>query len=192
MLMKRIKRKIWFLITQTIYKIGFHEIGKKSLIYRPLQLDKTKSISIGNNVFVAEGAWLMGGGKKVITLRIGDRTTIGHFSHIIGLSSLTIEKDVLIADRVFISDNTHNYEKFNLPILYQGVSILSPVVIGEGSWICENVCICGASIGKHCVIGANSVVTRNIPDYCVAVGSPAKVIKKYDFESNEWKQLCDM
>ena len=189
---KRIKRKIWLLITQTVYKINFYKIGKKSLIYKPLQLDKTKSISIGNNVFVAEGAWLMGGSENAITLRIGDRTTIGHFSHIIGMSSLTLERDVLVADKVFISDSTHNYKDFNLPILYQGVSILSPVVIGEGSWICENVCICGASIGKHCVIGANSVVTQDIPDYCVAVGSPAKVIKKYDFESNEWKQMSDI
>ena len=190
--MKRIRIKIWLLIMRTVYKFAFHEIGKKSLIYRPLQLDKTKSISIGNNVFVAEGAWLMGGDENVITLRIEDGTAIGHFSHIIGLSSLTIEKNVLIADKVFVSDSTHNYEDINSPILYQGVRSLSPVVIGEGSWICENVCICGASIGKHCVIGANSVVTHDIPDYCIAVGSPAKIIKKYDFELNEWKQICDI
>ena len=66
----------------------------------------------------------------------------------------------------------------NTPIKEQDISIVSPVVIGEGSWLGENVCVCGASIGKHCVIGANSVVTNDIPDYCVAVGAPARVIKK--------------
>ena len=66
---------------------------------------------------------------------------------------------------------------------------MSEVTIGEDSWIGENVCICGASIGKHCVIGANSVVTKDIPDYCVAAGIPAKVIKKYNFEKNSWDRI---
>lgn len=59
------------------------------------------------------------------------------------------------------------------------ISLLSKLFcIGEGSWIGENVCVCGANIGKHCVIGANSVVTKDIPDYSVAVGCPARIIKK--------------
>ena len=48
------------------------------------------------------------------------------------------------------------------------------------------MCVIGAKIGKHCVIGANSVVTKDIPDYCIAVGIPAKVIKRYDFEKKQW------
>ena len=59
-------------------------------------------------------------------------------------------------------------------------------MIGDDSWIGENVCIIGASIGRHCVIGANAVVTKEIPDYCVAVGNPARVIKRYDFEQKDW------
>ena len=70
--------------------------------------------------------------------------------------------------------------------MFQGVTQKRDVVIGNGSWIGEHVCIIGASIGRHCVIGANSVVTRDIPDYSVAVGSPAIVIKKYDFKLNKW------
>jgi acetyltransferase-like isoleucine patch superfamily enzyme len=64
-------------------------------------------------------------------------------------------------------------------------------VIGEGSWLGENVCVIGASIGKHCVIGANSVVTKDIPDYSVAVGIPAKVIKKYNFNKCEWEKIIN-
>ena len=63
---------------------------------------------------------------------------------------------------------------------------LRSVSIGDGSWIGENVCILGANIGKHSVIGANSVVLQDIPDYCVAVGSPARVVRKYDFETKKW------
>ena len=60
------------------------------------------------------------------------------------------------------------------------------VIIGDGTWLGENVCVIGAKIGKNCVIGANSVVTKDIPDYCVAVGVPAKIIKRYCFENNKW------
>ena len=71
----------------------------------------------------------------------------------------------------------------------QAVSFLKSVHIGEGSWLGENVCVCGASIGKHCVIGANSVVINDIPDYCVAAGSPAKIVKKYDFDKKQWVRI---
>ena len=63
---------------------------------------------------------------------------------------------------------------------------LNEVLIGEGSWIGENVCIIGAFVGKNSIVGANSVVTNNIPDYCVAVGAPARVIKRYDHKDNQW------
>ena len=81
----------------------------------------------------------------------------------------------------------HEYKNINLPAKNQGIRIVKKVIIGEGSWLGENVCVCGASIGKHCVIGANSVVTTDIPDYSVAVGSPAKVVKQFDFGEGIWK-----
>ena len=90
---------------------------------------------------------------------------------------VVIENDVLLADKVFISDCNHEYKDLDTPIQNQGIRFVKPVRIGEGSWVGDNVCVCGASIGKHCVIGANSVVTNDIPDYSVAVGNPAKVIK---------------
>lgn len=187
--MKRYKRKWWHFVTQTIYKYLFQSIGKRTVLYKPLQLDEVKSLSIGKEVYIAEGAWLMGNSEVSHTCRILDNTTIGHFAHIIARHSVTIEDNVLIADKVFISDCTHNYEDISIPVIKQGIKSLSPVVIGEGSWLGENVCVCGASIGKHCVIGANSVVTTDIPEYCVAVGSPAKVVKKYDCVQKEWVKV---
>lgn len=59
--------------------------------------------------------------------------------------------------------------------------------VGDDTWIGTNVVIAGnIHVGKHCVIGANSVVTKDIPDYSVAAGIPAKVIKRYDFDKGEW------
>ena len=74
-------------------------------------------------------------------------------------------------------------------ILLDIIKFKSKVFIGDNSWIGENVSIIGASIGKNCIIGANSVVTNNIPDYSIAVGSQAKIIKKYNFNTNKWIKL---
>lgn len=187
--MNRLKRKWWYIVTQVFYKLKFGKIGKGSIVFAPLQIDEMNSIALGEKVYIAQGAWLMGNADEKETITIGNGTTIGHFSHIIGRHSITIEQDVLIADKVFISDCTHNYEDVNIPVSLQGIKCISPVRIGNGSWIGENVCICGASVGKHCVIGANSVVNKDIPDYCVAVGIPAKVVKKYDFKAQDWVKV---
>ena len=75
------------------------------------------------------------------------------------------------------------------PIIKQGVIQKNDVVIGSGSWIGENVSIIGASIGRNCVVGANSVVTKDIPDFSVAAGVPARIIKKFDFKTCRWVSL---
>jgi acetyltransferase-like isoleucine patch superfamily enzyme len=120
---------------------------------------------------------------------IGDGSCIGNFNHIYATKSIVIGKNVLTADKVYISDNLHGYEDISLPILHQPIKQIGTVIIGDGSWLGENVCVIGAKIGVNCVIGANSVVTKDIPDYCVAVGSPAKIIKRYCFEKQEWLKV---
>lgn len=170
------------------YKWVFRKFDNSALLIKPLKIDNPKSISVGRKTYIGHCAWLMGSpsGDKT-TLAIGDHVQIGHFSHIVALDSVKLENSVLLADKVFISDCTHRYEDIQVPVLEQGVKTLKPVTIGEGSWLGENACVCGVSIGKHCVIGANSVVTKDIPDYCVAVGSPAKVIKRYNFDTGMWE-----
>lgn len=185
--MNRVVLKYWYIITQCIYKRKFKTIGKGSVVYKPLQFNSVHSISLGSNVYIAEGSWLIGNDEKDITLTIADGTTIGHFVHIVARESVEIQEKVLIADKVFITDSSHGYEDISKPVLEQDNILLRTVTIGEGSWLGDNVSVCGANIGKHCVIGANSVVVKDIPDYCVAVGNPARVIKKYNFESQKWE-----
>ena len=78
----------------------------------------------------------------------------------------------------FVSPICH-YEDIETPIIEQSIGSKGNVIIGEGSWLGNNVAVISCKIGKHCVIGANSVVTHDIPDYSVAVGCPARVIKRY-------------
>jgi acetyltransferase-like isoleucine patch superfamily enzyme len=73
-------------------------------------------------------------------------------------------------------------------VIDQSVVQVAEVTIGDGAWLGENVCIVGASVGRNCVIGANAVVTKNIPDHCIATGIPAKIIKRYNFELNDWQK----
>ena len=101
---------------------------------------------------------------------------------------MIIEDKVLIAPDVFITDHNHEYTSPFKAICDQGQREKNNVIeIGKGSWIGTKVTIVGdIKIGKNCVIGANSVITKSIPDYCVAAGCPAKIIKKYDAQKNEW------
>ena len=177
-----------------LYRFSFRHYGKKSLILCPLQIDGKKNISIGNHVVVGEQSWLAAmplTGNAQPQLTIGSHCVLGHFNHIYATSQIIFEESVLTADKVYISDNLHTYSDVSQPIINQPIRQLKPVRIGEGSWIGENVSIIGASVGKHCVIGANAVVTHDIPDYSVAVGIPARVIKRYDAQTQKWIKVED-
>lgn len=174
------------------YPSSFRHFGKKSLILCPLQIDGKKNISVGDHVVVGEQSWLAAmplTNNEHPQLVIGNKCVLGHLNHIYATSEIIFEDSVLTADKVYVSDNLHSYVDLSKPIIEQPIKQLKKVRIGEGSWIGENVCIIGASIGKHCTIGANSVVTHDIPDYCVAVGAPARVIKRYNKKTQMWEKV---
>ncbi len=122
-------------------------------------------------------------------LVIRDRTSFGRSCFITVASSVTIGAAVIFSDRVYISDTQHRYDSPHIPILYQGVTKGGHAEIGDHSWIGIGACIINCTIGRHCVIGANSVVTADIPSYTVAAGVPAKPIKRFDFDAGEWKRI---
>ncbi|MCK5642230.1 MAG: acyltransferase [Gammaproteobacteria bacterium] len=183
----RIHKRIW----RMLFHSNFKRIGTSSSIVFPLKIQNAKYIEIGNHVHIHHKAWLVALKRDDIipSFIIDDYTTIGHFVTISCLRDIHIGQNVLISDRVFISDNNHGYEDITLPIQSQPTIFKSSVYIGNNSWIGQNVTIIGAKIGKHCVIGANSVVSKDIPDYCVAAGSPARVKKRFKFETNEWQRV---
>lgn len=179
------------LIIRFYNKYRFGHFGHRSSIKSSLRIDCPKNIYVGNDVCVGYKSWLASVPltSEKSELIIEEGCVLGNFNHIYATSSIIIHKHVLTADKVYISDNLHGYEDVNIPIMHQPIIQKRTVEIGENSWLGENVCILGANIGKHCVIGANSVVTSDIPDYSVAVGAPAKVIKKYDFLLNKWIKI---
>ena len=189
MINSKIVNYLYRRLFRLIYKKKFKNLGNKVSILFPLNINGFCNISIGNNVTVSYKTWLAAlplTKANTCELKIGSGTCIGNFNHIYATNSIVIGENVLTADKVYISDNLHSYEDVNSPIIHQPIKQISKVIIGDGTWLGENVCVIGAKIGKNCVIGANSVVTKDIPDYCVAVGIPAKVIKQYCFETNKW------
>lgn len=176
------------IIKALYYKVLFKTFGWRSIMDSPLKINGANRISIGNRCSIMYKTWLAAvplTGEDC-QLIIEDGCCIGHFNHIYATGMIVLHKNVLTADKVYISDNLHNYKDVNVPVMYQPVNQKKHVEIGEGSWLGENVCVLGACVGRHCVIGANSVVTHDIPDYTVAVGIPAKVIKRYNFEQYKW------
>jgi acetyltransferase-like isoleucine patch superfamily enzyme len=134
---------------------------------------------IGPDISLSAG---MVPGQQCITnpvVTIGDRCLIGRGSGIVGHFSIEIGNDVWTGHNVYITDQNHGYEDVTRPISQQSQPERA-VKIGDGSWLgYGSVVLPGVTIGEHCVIGANSVVTHDVPSFSVAVGVPARVIKQY-------------
>ena len=175
-LFHRIKNKIYSSIALSTIK----NKGKNCKVGRNLRIYNPDFIKLKNKVSIGNFAWLNVKPKdnSEYSLIIGENVYIGSNVQINAWESVIIDDDCLISDRVYISDANHNSSELNLPIKEQGDSFIKAVFIGSGSWIGINVCILpGVNIGKGVIVGANSVVSKDIPDYAVVGGVPAKIIK---------------
>ncbi|EHQ25711.1 acyltransferase [Mucilaginibacter paludis] len=177
------KPRLWVKMFINPFK---HKRGKKSLIRHRTRLDvfPYNRFELGEKSVIEDFSTINNGVGDVL---IGDRTIIGISNVIIG--PVTIGNDVMFAQNIIVSGLNHGYEDVTLPPSIQKVNT-SPIIIGDNVWIGGNsVITAGVTLGKHVVIGGGSVVTKNIPDYSVAVGNPAKVVKKYNFSSNTWDRV---
>ncbi len=122
-------------------------------------------------------------------LRIGAGCFISNFTHISCARRITIGNQVMIADGCFISDNQHSYRETDRPIKTQPLTLTGEIHIGNGAWLGAGACVCGqVRIGQNCVVGANAVVTHDLPDFCLAVGAPARIIKRFDPATGDWRR----
>jgi serine acetyltransferase len=160
----------------------FSAWGKRSRLGLGARLVRPDLVQVGNRVVLCEGIWLNAKddrGDKKPTLVIGDGTYIGRYGQINAWRNVVIGKDVLIADQVFISDADHNFGDLSRAIGRQGDSFKGAVVLKDGCWIGIGVAILpGVTIGRNAIVGANSVVTSDVPDFAVVGGVPAKLIRQ--------------
>lgn len=180
------------LVLSLIYTKVFYSNAR--LIRLPFDIRNRKYINIGKNLTTGVGCRFEAYPKhrNSITLTFGKNIEINDYVHISAGEKIYIGDNVLIASRVFISDINHGkYSGLDqdTPMSKPNERKLttSPIIINENVWIGEGVCILpGVRIGKGCIIGALSVVTKDIPDFSIAVGIPAKIIKFYDSNLNRW------
>lgn len=156
-----------------------------SIIEYPLTVVRPEQVRIGRGARISwftELRVLAAGTDEDAELKIiiGDDVYLGNHVCIIAAARVTIGKNTLVADRVRILATGAAGDEG---------SATGDIAIGEDCWIGENVTIrSGVTIGRHCVVGANAVLERDLPDYTVAVGAPARIIKRYDPETHRWEQ----
>ena len=195
-----IKFKAWWRIRKmkfytALLRGSAGSIGNGTLICPPLQSFNIKEMHVGNNSRISEHCWIQcinnyQGREFAPELKIGDDVHIGRFAHIIACGKMKIGNGVVIAERVYISDNLHGFEDLDSPIMQQPLKLPGPVIIEDEVWIGNGACILpNVTIGKHSIIGSNAVVTKDIPPYCVAAGVPAKIIKQYNPQTEKWEKV---
>jgi len=201
-----IHRKVLFLLQRVIFRAFFKHYYKRRfnfygegigwgrqfgpLIPPSIKIACPENISLGDGCQFDEYTQLLATPHS--RLIIGKRVRFANgFAHVTAsFDTIEIEDDCLFAAFVLIINGNHGYKDIETPIKYQESYSTGPILIRAGSWIGRGACIMGGvTIGKNSVVGANSVVTESVPDYCLAAGNPAKVIKKYNFESKTWEKV---
>jgi acetyltransferase-like isoleucine patch superfamily enzyme len=163
-----------------------HKRGKNVVIkfYARLDLFPFNDFSIGENSIIEDFAVINNGVGAVL---IANNVGIGLSNVIIG--PVTLGNYVMLAQNIVISGLNHGFEDVTLPPRLQKVTT-KQIIINDNVWVGANSSItAGVTIGKNAIIGAGSVVTKDIPAYCVAVGNPARVIKQYNFETGSWERI---
>jgi acetyltransferase-like isoleucine patch superfamily enzyme len=161
---------------------AFRGFGKGSTIQLPVVIWGESGIRVGSGSQIGPRSWLicLAGGESAETeiITIGDGCQFAGDLTITAARRVIIGAEVVIGRFVHISDHAHETSDPKIPYVRQGITRPAPVVIGDGCWLGQGVVVCpGVTIGRRCVIGANSVVKSDIPDGCLAVGAPARVVR---------------
>lgn len=171
--------------------------SKSRLIRLPFDVRNKSNIDFGKNLTTGIGCRLEAYPiDESVVLKFGKNVQLNDYVHITAMSHVTIGNDVLMASRIYISDCTHgSYQgdendsnpdsiPFNRPLSTKAV------IIEDNVWLGEFVSVLsGVTIGRGTIVGANSVVSKSLPPYVIAVGIPAKAIKKYNFETQHWEKI---
>lgn len=161
------------------------------IVRRPFYIRGTGSIQLGKGFTSGPGLRIDAEGESAAVI-IGENVQVNNYVHIGAVNRIVIGNRVLIASGVFISDHNHG--------TYSGAGQSSPLIppadrplqrmpveIADDVWLGEHVCVMpGVRIGKGTIVGAGSVVTRSLPEYTIAVGAPARVVKRFDFDAQMW------
>lgn len=186
----------WRLKTVIFYKTVLGSMGGGCIIYRPMFIGNPQFIHLGESVHIRDGARLeavVHNPVRIPRLSIGNSVNIEQNVHIVCQSRIRIGNNVSITGNCAIVDTTHPYQDVH-DSMKIGDRILdedSFVEIGDGSFIgFGSMIMPNVRVGTYCVIGAHSVVTKDVPDYSVVAGNPATLVRRYDPKSETWNKVA--
>ncbi|WP_428943476.1 acyltransferase [Pantoea sp. FN060301] len=183
--------KLFWITRALVYKILlFKKLGFISYIGRPLFFTGLRRVSAGKR-FRLYPHWRI----EVLqhgSIKIGEDVSAGQGLHLVALATeLRIGRGTVISTNVLITNSDHDYKELGVPI-YKQPMINKVTKIGDNCFIGAGAKIlAGTQLGNQCIVGANAVVKGNFPDFCVIAGNPARVIKRFDVESQRWLNLPD-
>lgn len=161
------------------------KVGKNVRIFNP------KNISFGKNVEILQEAvfapFAINNKEYPSRIIVGNNVHFGVQDRIASANKVVIEDDVLFAAFVHITDHSHEFHNVGIPVINQGIYSKGPVVIKRGAWLAfGSHVLSGVTVGEYSVVGANAVVTKDVPPYSVVVGNPARIVSQYDFKQKKW------
>lgn len=140
-------------------------------------------LQVGPGVLFEPNVWITAPGRARV--RVGEGTFLNQGVMIASQDLVEIGAHCMLANGCFVSDASHRYDDPNEPVTWQGFQSKGPTRIGENCWLGANVVVTsGVTIGERCVIGANSVVTSDVEPFTIAVGAPAKALRRIDYASS--------
>ena len=162
---------------------AFASFGSHSVLQPPIRIEGEHRIAVGSDVFVGGGAWLqvIDGLEGEGFIEIGDGTSLAGGCVLSSAVGIRLGRRVLFARHVYVADHRHAFADGSRAVLDQGIEQVEPVTIGDGAWLGENVVVGpGVTIGRGAVVGANAVVLDDVPDRSVAVGAPARIVRRLE------------
>jgi len=182
-------------IKSLIIKKKFKVCGNGFYIYSNVTINNHNCISLGSNVGIGKYSYLLPcvkykGAEYTPQIKIGNNVWLGIRTSIACIDEVVIGNDVLFAGHVHITDHSHGYDQIDVPIRNQPLISKGKVIIEDQCWLgfsCE--ILSGVHIGKHSIVAARAVVTKDVPPYSIVAGNPARIIKQYNFESRKWEKV---
>lgn len=186
---------LWKMGMSFLYTKLFYRSAR--IIRLPFDIRNRKYIRMGKGLTTGHGCRLEAYPENnSVSMFLGDNIQMNDYVHITAMQSVTIGNNVLMASKIYISDCAHGSyagdaaDSSPLTAPAERPFVCKPVVIEENVWLGEFVSVLpGTTIGKGTIVGANSVVSKSLPAYVIAVGSPARPIKKFNFDTNQWERI---
>ena len=182
-------KKVYYKLLYLLKKQKYKNIGKKTYIDKSVHIIGLKNIRIGSNNIISDDTWLNVNDRTdgKIGIEIGNNCYIGKRNFFSSSAKITLKDYFMSGINCSLLGSDHLIDEPLKPYIHTGTTNDTSIYIGTNVWFGANVTVIGdVKIGHGSIIGANSLVLKDIPPFSIAVGNPAKVIKRYNFENKKW------